>query len=477
MSKYIFNKINILYFLIILILFLLIPVTGFSAETYYVRTDGHDTASGLNNSTDASTGAWLTVQKAANTMAPGDTVHIADGTYAANVSITQSGTSDNPITYTGSKSAWISRVVTVSASYIIMDNLRLGDSSQNNYNNPTWAVDVTGSYNTFSNVLFDPNNAQDSGNCGAMYFYSSASYNTVSNFEARNMNRSLVFSFGSNTSHNTIKDGSVHTTWDCDHFRPFGTYLTIQNVECYGNKIYNHDAFHSDFFQIFGDSLAEVSQNVVIENCYVHDSDYNIGYTSKDNNNNVYGLTLRNNIFQNVSGELRISIPNCKIYNNIFYNTGVNSEFGLSDYGGVIQLGGATPLYDCSNLEIVNNAFITNIKPWVHNSNGVQSYTHSYNYYGTLDYTANDYYLDSGKSTLIEDSTKVAGGDPQFDNIATGDFTKGSDSVLICRGTTIDSFSTDKAGNIRTGVWDIGPYESDELVTEVPGSPGTLVTQ
>ena len=32
--------------------------------TFYVRSDGHDTASGLNNTTDATTGAWLTPQHA-----------------------------------------------------------------------------------------------------------------------------------------------------------------------------------------------------------------------------------------------------------------------------------------------------------------------------------------------------------------------------------------------------------------------------
>jgi hypothetical protein len=50
--------------------------------TYYVRTDGHDTASGLNNTNNATTGAWLTPQRATKSpVAPGDLILVNDGTY------------------------------------------------------------------------------------------------------------------------------------------------------------------------------------------------------------------------------------------------------------------------------------------------------------------------------------------------------------------------------------------------------------
>ncbi len=69
-----------------------------SGNIYYVRPDGHDTASGANNTGNTTTGAWLTLQKAANTMVAGDTVMVADGTYAG-FYIETSGTSTLPITY------------------------------------------------------------------------------------------------------------------------------------------------------------------------------------------------------------------------------------------------------------------------------------------------------------------------------------------------------------------------------------------
>jgi hypothetical protein len=57
-----------------------------SATTYYVSTDGADTNSG------ASTNApWRTIQKAANTLAPGDTAFVRSGIYNEAVTVNVSG--------------------------------------------------------------------------------------------------------------------------------------------------------------------------------------------------------------------------------------------------------------------------------------------------------------------------------------------------------------------------------------------------
>ncbi|MCH7846416.1 MAG: right-handed parallel beta-helix repeat-containing protein, partial [Acidobacteria bacterium] len=66
------------------------------SSPYYVRTDGSDSNTGLSN--DAA-GAWLTIQKAADTMVAGDTVRVQPGTYPEKVTPLNAGTAANPITY------------------------------------------------------------------------------------------------------------------------------------------------------------------------------------------------------------------------------------------------------------------------------------------------------------------------------------------------------------------------------------------
>jgi hypothetical protein len=67
-------------------------------STFYVRSDGHDTASGANNTNNATTGAWLTLQYAADHLSAGDTVLVADGTYAG-FYVETSGTPSAPISF------------------------------------------------------------------------------------------------------------------------------------------------------------------------------------------------------------------------------------------------------------------------------------------------------------------------------------------------------------------------------------------
>jgi hypothetical protein len=65
------------------------------ACTYYVRPDGNDSNTG---STNTSGGAWLTLQKASNTMTAGQTTCVADGTYVG-FFVETTGTAGNPITF------------------------------------------------------------------------------------------------------------------------------------------------------------------------------------------------------------------------------------------------------------------------------------------------------------------------------------------------------------------------------------------
>jgi hypothetical protein len=64
--------------------------------TYYVRTDGNNANAGTSN---ASGGAWRTIDFASDNTAAGDTIRVQAGTYAETVTPSDNGSLGNPITF------------------------------------------------------------------------------------------------------------------------------------------------------------------------------------------------------------------------------------------------------------------------------------------------------------------------------------------------------------------------------------------
>lgn len=85
---------------------------------YYVRTDGNDSNNGLLNTAG---GAWLTIQKAADTMAAGDTVLVQPGTYQEVVSPANSGLAGDLIRYQAQGSVVIDGANTLCNAFILTD--------------------------------------------------------------------------------------------------------------------------------------------------------------------------------------------------------------------------------------------------------------------------------------------------------------------------------------------------------------------
>ena len=109
---------------------LLAPAGRAFATDYHVSPSGNDANSG------ASASPWRTLQKAANSVAPGDVVHVADGTYAG-MHLSRSGTSAAPITFkaNGANALVNARNATTEdninlegASYVVIDGFVVEDS-------------------------------------------------------------------------------------------------------------------------------------------------------------------------------------------------------------------------------------------------------------------------------------------------------------------------------------------------------------
>jgi len=167
---------NIVFFKINLAIICLMLLTGAgvtSATTYYVSPYGNDSNDGL--SLDA---AWATIQHAADTIGPGDTVLVQSGTYNEQVTITTSGTSGNPITFKGEGMPVVNanggNGFTVRGSYITITGFKIENFNKGiyvpsqtpypehltfSYNNISWPTNSVGIavyYNLkYSNIIYN----------------------------------------------------------------------------------------------------------------------------------------------------------------------------------------------------------------------------------------------------------------------------------------------------------------------------------
>jgi hypothetical protein len=84
---------------------------------YYVRTNGSDSNTGLS---DTAGGAWLTMTHAGAIAGAGDTVNVADGTYTSLVTIVNSGTAGNPLTFKSTNLHGAKVSITGSQAYAVL---------------------------------------------------------------------------------------------------------------------------------------------------------------------------------------------------------------------------------------------------------------------------------------------------------------------------------------------------------------------
>ena len=95
---------NVFFGSVIGTLMALIPMSVFAATDYYVSTSGSDANSGTQSA------PFRTIQKAANTVTAGGTVHVAPGTYAETITSANNGTASSRIRFV-SDTKWGAKIV------------------------------------------------------------------------------------------------------------------------------------------------------------------------------------------------------------------------------------------------------------------------------------------------------------------------------------------------------------------------------
>ena len=143
-------------------LLLLLSGLNLSAATYYVATNG-------NNAADGSSGTpWLTIGKAITNAAAGDTVSIGPGEYSEWLTNITSGTADNPITFTGTRSGatWqtvLNPSTIVSNGWVAAPEIGSGVYKQTNMSFTTRELTITNSRVAFAYAIGDMASAINGG--------------------------------------------------------------------------------------------------------------------------------------------------------------------------------------------------------------------------------------------------------------------------------------------------------------------------
>lgn len=436
-----------------------------SDVTYYVRTDGSDSNTGLVN--DAG-GAWLTLQHAALNVAAGDTVHVASGTYTGFVMGWDTpviGASGHPVSFladaaviVNSKNNKTSDAIDVeSCSFIVIDGFEVtndgtvtragirisGVGSGNQITNNTvtgvgrFGIN-TGFQTNFLIALNTVTGTLGSGGQGTghgIYSANAGDYGTIS----------------ANVVHANTGDG-IHTNGDASQGGTgIQTFITIE-----ANYLYDNN-------QSFGGGAinADGLVNSTIENNLIyHEHSAGIVLFQQDAAQPSTGNVVTSNTVLLGADSPKWAMHLAGALGAAGGNFILNNIFGTSGNGGSILVAsnsfGSTINY---NLYVTTGSFAGN--QW-----GVENP-------GSGDITRENFTAWQALSGNPDANSLVSLPVDTFTSPTTDDYTLAGTSPALDAGTSSHAPSVDIIGTVRpqgTG-YDIGCYESLNLPRIISNNP------
>ncbi|MEM4406655.1 MAG: choice-of-anchor Q domain-containing protein [Candidatus Methanomethylicaceae archaeon] len=419
----------------------LVVFLGFVAQasgaTYYVSPSGTDTNPGTEEL------PWRTLQKAANTLNPGDLCLIQEGTYTESVTISRSGLSDAPIVFKSIKThrAVIEGSIWIKGSYIIIDGftIKLKDGSG-------VGISVSGNNNEVSTCYI----TTDSTNLGLNNhgIAVGGNYNKVSNSYIEK----VCFGLGVTGNNHLIEHNEVFglklngNCGDVDYMRFFGSNHVIRNNYFHGINYSEVGSAHVDCFQTFDNGGPAYSiSNVVVESNYCSDAAQGMMLEGK-----IYkqsrGLIVRNNVFARCGAwcVCAVDIADVHFYNNTCDTTG-----------------GIHGMWCRGNGYVGSCEFKNNIIYGTGSLYGVFETASLID--GTPESPGKNNLLFKPGTTITGYSNDIKNQDPMFVDPVRGNYALRDGSPAIDSGVEIYGWydAKDAAGNPRPlGLgWDIGAYE------------------
>ncbi len=475
-----------------------------SGSNYYVSTNGSD----INPGTESQ--PWRTIQKAVNTVNPGDKIYIMQGTYSESITIQRTGTSSNPITLTnyngqvatingGANAALIPH--TSAPQYWVIEGLRLLSSGTFTVNYDSWGCDGTcdgidhwtfrnnyisgairiyGSYTLFEGNEVD--GTQNNGNGGnAVWDLYDVSHNNIfrNNF-IHNFSRRGIWSMHRTHDNifenNVIQDISSNNDGICIDADGFGTVEWRHSIR--NNQLSRCGNIGIALENVFASTVENnVIHDTIDKGVYiVNYGPNNPGDTSSPKKceaggeNNQYGDTDSDNDCEgNITGN--------KIRQNLIYRGGTDAGIRIR-YAGGVEIYANTVGYGsgkgialssgviyCPQISIRNNVLAQNHDQQISLKDLSSLSTDDHNLFFTTN-PLNTYAINTSTYSLA-DYQAVSGqgvgsiyGDPQFTDPNSDNFHPKKGGASIDSGVNI-GISSDLDGNPRPqgNGFDIGPYE------------------
>jgi Right handed beta helix region len=372
------------------------PTSG--GSTFYVSPSGNDSADGSSGS------PWRTIQKAADTLAAGQTATVLAGNYPERISVTSSGTAAKPITLQAASGTDV-RVqgFDISGSYWVLNGFDISTQSNDSHG---YGVYVTGSasHDTISGnyihelcldgVMTDPSTSNISILGNRIWRSTESGIHVEGSADLVSGNEIWdTLEYPASTGDSVLSscaDGD-----DADGIRFFGaghdiTQNYIHDIQ-WGNT-YNPDP-HTDCFQTWGTSDGPTSGIIIERNfCrypYTSDSINNEAGSIEALDGSTGNITIRNNVFADMRQGFNIGsgvgpmlvLNNTwdhitwetvifsdtrssadQIINNVFYDVGSGGDSYACIPGGNPTIatndfflpGGATPGNYCSNAPFIS---------------------------------------------------------------------------------------------------------------------------
>ncbi len=427
-------------------------VNTLQGNVYYVAPNGDDS----NDGSEAY--PWQTIQKAADTLAAGETVYIKAGTYPERVIPQNSGSVGNLIVY----ASYPGHTVTIDGSGISLpdDLAGLFELSGKSY------IKISG--------LRIANTGPNADNAGILV--NDSSYITIENNYTYNTSSSGIGVWG---SHHILIDGNKVELacggggQECISVAGTDAFEVRNNevLQCHkegldakdgasNGKIYKNHVHHTQAVGIYVDAWDKHTYNIEVFQNIVHDVADNNGFS--------------------LASEMGGLLENIKLYNNLAYH---NRYCGVA-----VTINGDAPQHPMNNIHVINNTFYDN--GWTEWGGGITVYNPdaqnvvvrnnlvSQNLYFqialdpavptqsvTIDHNLIDGYRGTEGETYGNDYVE---GDPQFANAAAANFHLRPGSPAIDAGSPVNAPSNDFDGATRpldgnddgTPAYDMGAYEA-----------------